>query len=168
MKITIEFIEHKAITDESFSQVVNLKMQYWEFSQESQKEWINKNIKENDYHLFIRNEFNELIAYLNIVHLNVACADINRIFFGVGNVCVDRGYSGAGYGKLLMCLVNTFIKPRNIPGILLCKSTLNSFYNASGWFLFKGSVSVGNELFIGSVFTIETLQYDHINIEKNF
>jgi predicted GNAT family N-acyltransferase len=168
VKITIEFTEHKAVTDESLNQIVNLKMQYWEFSQESQKEWIKKNINENDYHLFIRNEFNELIAYLNIVHMNVACADIKRIFFGVGNVCVDRGYSGGGYGKLLMCLVNTFIKHRNIHGILLCNSTLNSFYNISGWTLFKGSVSVGNELFNDSVFTTEALQYDHINIEKNF
>lgn len=167
-QIKIEFTTNKDLDPISLDKIVSLKMQHWNYKKVDQKRWISENIADNDYHLMLNDNRGEIIAYLNIVNLNINIEKAIKFYLGVGNVCVNKEFGGNGYGMLIMNAANFFIKNLGLPGILLCKESLNNFYQKTGWVLYKGDAYLDNVAYYHSVFVTKSLISPSINIEKNF
>jgi hypothetical protein len=168
MKYVIESVGYKDITPIKLNQIVNLKMQHWDYSRGEHLNWITANIFDGDYHLLILDDLDYLIAYLNLVKVTVNYSSNSAEYFGIGNVCVDKKYRAKGFGLLLMNFATFKIKQLNVTGILLCKEDLNSFYHKAGWNLYSGSSFIKNKLNTNSVFTTDEIVSPELNINKDF
>jgi len=168
MNYVVELIENKNLTTGKLNQIVSLKMQHWHYSREEHIRWIHNNISENDYHLLLCDNLNNLLGYLNLVDVTVNYISDSQKYIGIGNVCVDFNFSSKGYGLLIMNLATFFLKQLAKPGILLCKQELNAFYLKAGWNLYEGKSFIGYRLIPNSVFTTNILSVDEIYISKNF
>lgn len=168
MIISIEFVSNKELDFLSLNKIINLKMQHWNYQMEDQIQWIKKNIRDNDFHLMLFDNKKELIAYLNIINLKIEIENKEMKYLGIGNVCVNSNYKGNGYGVLIVNIANFFINHLGLPGILLCKKSLNNFYQKAGWILYKGETYVDNIPYHNSVFVINNLITPIIKIDKNF
>lgn len=132
--INIEFIKNSSLNNDLMYKIINLKNQHWPYSLESQKLWMKNNLGDEDIHVCIL--FNsDLIAYLNLTTLEAKVNKNDISLVGLGNVCVDKRHLKMGWGNLVICVVNTYLKENKKNGILLCKSGLINFYKKNGWSL---------------------------------
>lgn len=168
MKYVIDIIENKSLTFGKLNQIVSLKKQYWKYSHEEHIKWIHDNISENDYHLLLSDNSDNLLAYLNLVNVTINFGTDSQEYLGIGNVCVDIKVGAKGYGLLVMNLATFYLKQFAQPGILLCKQELNAFYQKTGWNIFVGNSFIANKLNHNSVFTTNKLVATEIYINKNF
>jgi len=147
MRANIVIIRNSDLNNKQLQDVIKLKKQSWNYSNESQIYWIKKNFNDEDLHqlFFIKTT---LIAYLSITKVLVNINNICIEFLGIGNVCVDKRYKGVGIGSECVRKVNKYIITHNKPGVLLCNESLIPFYKKNGWELFDlGSQNV----FVGGI-----------------
>jgi predicted GNAT family N-acyltransferase len=156
------------ITPEILGKIISLKRQHWKYSIESNEKWISENLNADDHHLWIENNSGEIIAYLNLVFLNVSFDGKIKKVLGIGNVCVAINESGKGIGYLLMLICNYYIRNIDMPAILLCKKTLSKFYKKTGWKEFNGNTTIKGKDYQELVMFIESPDVATIEIEKNF
>ena len=166
----IEVFQHGELPLPIKKEIISVKSQYWRFSYESQLQWMDKNLQKGDLHFLLRNA-NQVIAYLNLVNINLLMDNEQIGAIGVGNVCVSKEKSNNGYGSKIMSLANEKIKSLKIPGVLLCHERLIDFYTKVGWRVlscdniiidsksFKEKVMIFNS----KMFTVGTLK-----INRNF
>ena len=128
----IKVIRHKDIEQITLDEIVNVKKLSWEYSKQEHLNWITENLNGNDYHFMLINN-NEIIAYLNLVNVNVIFKNKSIPFIGIGNVCSK--YKGIGLGSELISEVNNCIETNSLHGILFCKHQLIEFYSKSNWLL---------------------------------
>jgi predicted GNAT family N-acyltransferase len=128
----IKLIRHENISAPTLNQICELKSLHWHFPIEKQLAWIEANIQKNDYHLLII-EDSQLVAYMNLVDINVEIDDHTEAFKGIGNVCTRS--SGKGLGNILMDAVNQALIKYEWHGILLCKDPLVGYYKKNHWAL---------------------------------
>lgn len=160
---------HKETKIDTILKIVNLKSQHWNYTKQEHFDWIEKNIQENDYHLRIENEKDEIVAYLNLVHINVTFDNnFEHQYLGIGNVCVDNKLGGKGLGLLLMQTANYLLKQMNKKGSLICKLTLHNFYKKSNWIQFDGIWTINKNTINANIYFLEKLNSNIININKNF
>ncbi len=126
----IKVIKHNNIDKNTLQEIVKVKQLSWDYSEKQHLEWIDDNIKNDDYHFLLLDNA-ELIAYMNLVEVQVNNANNKILFLGIGNVCSK--YKGKGDGGKLMNEVNTFLKDNSFYGILFCKENLVSFYTKFDW-----------------------------------
>lgn len=136
MSLVFKIIQHKNISKKELNDICRLKNENWIYGLKSQLNWIENNIKEEDYHLIGYD--NKLIAYANIVNRKIVFD--NQVYFqvlGVGNVCISKKRQGTGLGLLLMDKINEFLLHKNRKGVLLCKDSLIKFYKNNNWVLLE-------------------------------
>ena len=110
----------------------------------------------------------KLIAYLNIVHLQIMLDNHFKQVEGIGNVCVDKNLSGQGIGLLLMQICNYCTRGLGNEAILLCKKELVKFYEKCGWFGFYGHVLLDRKEYFESVMFNKLHQEKELIINKYF
>jgi predicted GNAT family N-acyltransferase len=87
----IFFVKHKDLSKENLFEIINLKNQHWNYSVEQHKDWIQSNIDNDDYHLLLYNDENNLTAYLNMISILIINeSEKYTRGLGIGNVCVDK------------------------------------------------------------------------------
>lgn len=164
--LNISFLRHSEINECFTEKIIRLKQQHWTYSNESQIDWINANIKRNDYHILITDTNANILAYMNLVNRKVNNVEI----LGIGNVCVDKNVSGDGVGTLLMNVSKFYARQLSLDLILLCKENLVDFYKKCGFYLYQGNAYIAGAIFNNSVFTLRN-DYNFINemyIDKDF
>lgn len=171
MEINIISIKHCDIDRECMNKIVALKQQHWNYSYDSQINWMDENIRKDDEHLCMKLN-GELIAYLNLTEIFCTTDKLSIKAWGVGNVCVDKRYSKKGFGTALMTATNSFIKEQNRNGILLCHENLIPFYEKSGWMQLNGNmvITVAGISFEHSLMTLNSVINDvaYVDIDRNF
>ncbi len=168
MRLVTELMPHNELDGTNLDKIVSLKSHYWKYSKAEHVRWINKNISDLDYHLLLKFNDDELLAYLNIIIVEIAINRLKETFCGIGNVCVNPKHSTKGFGLLIMNNANFFIRDLGKPGVLLCKNKLISFYKKAGWHLYNGKVFLNRNVFTETVFFTETISASVVEIEKNF
>lgn len=127
----VAYIPHQNISKDTLLDVVKIKSIAWPYTTNEQLEWINKNIKNEDIHVLLTNDKNDILAYLNLVEIELEIDDVTCKAFGIGNVCAAT--KGSGYGSKLFSEVNKFLLFKNRKGLLFCNRKLVSFYERLGW-----------------------------------
>lgn len=161
-------VKNAVLTSEVHDKIIMLKDQYWHYPKESHERWRKENLHDDDYHLWLENEAGELIAYLNLVFLQVRFDKRYEKVIGVGNVCVNKDLSGNGIGLLLMQICNYYITNHERRSVILCNKTLANFYTKSGWIPYPGKVVVKAINYSGLVMFNKLPEELLIEIEKKF
>lgn len=164
----INYVKNSLLTGDRREKIIELKKQYWKYSSESHKKWMDENINDNEYHLWMEGINGEILAYLNMVFLQVQFAERFEEVSGIGNVCVNYEISGQGIGLLLMQICNYYINCHKKRGMLLCKKNLSGFYQKSGWQAFPGKVLFQGNEYKELVMFNELPDALNIAIERNF
>ncbi len=165
-----EVVRHVELSDKTKISIAELKNQHWPYGIESQIEWMNKNIQNDDYHLLGFENSGMLRAYLTIVQLNVRYDGKEKSVFGIGGVCVDRSIIHSGLGKKLVLVANSYIQKEAKIGLLLCKEMLTDFYKKCDWI----NVDYEKACVAGRSFENIVMSYPHefkcesISIDRNF
>ncbi len=136
-----EFVQHEHISPKQLAEIIDIKGSVWNYSVESHKSWITRNIFSDDYHLILR-ENNRAIAYLNLVDLSIIFGTMQIQAWGIGNVCVTPKSQGKNYGLLLMKLTDYFFAQTKRIGVLICKDSVCAFYKRCNWHEYKGNVFI--------------------------
>jgi hypothetical protein len=128
------FIQHDKINRSLLDEIIQVKTVAWPYSNEQQLNWIKNNLKDSDIHaLLYDNE--KVVAYLNLVKVEIQIDSKRSSALGVGNVCAAQ--KGKGWGKVLMTKVNEYLVEENSIGLLFCKDKLVKFYNENNWLLLE-------------------------------
>ncbi len=141
MRIEKCILDNYEVSSDCLESIAKLKEQHWKYGIDSQMQWMEKNLINNDKHLMINafeNGKKVLRAYLNLVTVLVEIDSIQYEAIGVGNVCVERNLQNKGWGRVLMGEANSYIIKNGGMGVLLCKSDLLSFYEKCGWLKLQG------------------------------
>lgn len=147
---------HIESSKELILEICQLKDQSWPHGMIEQQNWINSNLGGQDFHIVGRNGEGLIVAYLNLVNKDIQLRDSVPVkIFGIGNVCVDARFKGFGFGSQIMIYTNNLLIEKEVPGVLLCKPNLVSFYNKLGWEDQVGSKYLGVE-------KVET--HDHVMV----
>ena len=170
------FILNRDITLDTIKRIVDLKKEHWPYDYCSQISWMKHNLYNDDIH-YLMCEGKYLIAYLNIVCLDVE-SDHNKIrMLGIGNVCVDKKYEHAGIGRKLFTSLNSYFDQIKANAILLCKPQLVGFYEKCHWhkisskMVFINQRKYENEVMIYSsndLINSELQDTEKIFISRNF
>lgn len=158
----------KDASDTLLAVVAALKMQHWNYSLTEHVEWMRKKLRGDDVHLTLLGDDDTLIAYLNLVKLEVRRGSEIKPYLGIGNLCVDKRYAGEGFGTRLMDEASSYIESAGLGGVLLCKAPLVSFYAHCGWRAFDGDLYVeGKEyehfaMFLSRVYDIERVELSRL------
>lgn len=126
----IKIVRHADLQKNQIDKIIALKNIFWKYPYESQIAWLNNNLQPSDLHLMIFDNEN-LVAYLNMVHIKLLLNDVTCAAFGVGNVCTAQ--PGKGYGRVLMNKLNNYILEYNSIGALFCQQDLAHFYKKFNW-----------------------------------
>lgn len=118
------------VTAQLLDGICNIKSIAWPYNIESQKNWIKQNLLGEDLHVLMYSD-TKLVAYLNLVHVNLEVDGINIKAMGVGNVCASE--KSMGYGGKLLLETNRFLLKEKVVGILFCKEYLVDFYSKYDW-----------------------------------
>lgn len=86
-----------------------------------------------------------LLAYLNLVHVDVEIDKQPYRMFGIGNVCVNKEKEHTGIGTIMMAAANAFLKENKSCGLLLCHENMLKFYENCGWRKMNASTSIIEE-----------------------
>lgn len=150
--------------------IAGIKDQNWTHGIDSQIEWINENIRYNDYHLLGYVD-GKIVAYMSIVHVNVSMDEKLLDSLGIGNVCVDEEFGKKRLGSRLVCEANRFILDSGLTGILLCKRELIPFYKKNGWNVLEYKAAIVAGILYDKIVMLlenESLRCTKLVIDKNF
>lgn len=126
----LKTILHRDLTCELLEDIISLKSVFWSYNHQEHLDWIYKNLNDTDIHVFLLHD-KTIIAYLNLIQIEVVVDEKKIQGFGIGNVCAkERGH---GWGKLLIDRVNDFIVNSEKIGLLFCKNGLVNFYTKCNW-----------------------------------
>lgn len=137
--MVLEIVKHRDILFRDLLRAIAVKCVAWPYSIESQVKWIIDNIDDEDMHVFLREDTNDL-AYMNLVKISFSVNNTDFKACGIGNVCAVE--KGKGYGRELMNKVNDYLTEKQICGLLFCKDALVPFYKQYGWKEVKKNVCV--------------------------
>lgn len=126
----IRVIQHLFLDSKTLNDIIEVKRLSWNYSLEDHLNWIENNIRDDDYH-FLLIEDDKLVAYINLVYVVVFKEDTLIPFLGIGNVCSRE--KGLGYGKSIMLELNNYLIVNELRGILFCQKSLVPFYSKYGW-----------------------------------
>lgn len=132
--LKIDFISHSSVPDVKLDEIIKVKSVAWSYSYEKQLRWIKDNLKDSDIHVLL-SDGEVVIAYLNLIEINLTYDNNTVMGFGVGNVCALQ--KGQGWGKELILKINDFLDESNKIGLLFCKDKLVKFYKENSWVLCK-------------------------------
>ena len=164
----VVYKNHDLILQSDIDKIIDLKNQHWLYSKESHLAWMQKNLMQNDYHLWLEDNEGKMIAYMNHVALVIDIDDRPENMIGIGNVCVEINYKNKGIGGLLLKLSNYYINSLNSIGILLCKDFLQPFYNKDGWINYNGDVWLLEEKYHHLVMTTRSMVGSRIKLNRKF
>lgn len=123
-------IPHSEISEEDLREIIRIKQISWPYSYEDQVKWIRKNLKDEDKHVLLSSDGNN-VGYLNLIKTELIINGQHVSSLGVGNVCTT--VRGQGWGKELMMLTNNYIRKTNATGLLFCRDRLENFYGMCKW-----------------------------------
>ena len=130
--LKVEFLKTDELSEETIGIINSLKNQYWKHTKKEHMKWFKENIKPNDEHLLIWGGI-ALLAYLNIVHVDITTDQKPIKALGIGNVCVNSEKKHMGLGAILLASSKALIKGMNSCGLLLCHDNVTDFYLKSNW-----------------------------------
>lgn len=153
--------------------IAEIKNQHWPYGIQSQIDWMNANIMENDLHLLGLEENGDaynLIAYLTLSRIKAVIDNQEDQFIGIGGVCIDKEHLHTGLGKILVEESNRYIVKQGMQGMLLCKDNLIPFYHKCGWQKVNyQSAEVAKEEYKFNIMTLNGLhECRSISIDRNF
>ena len=163
----INYVKNSLLTSEILDKIIMLKDQYWHYPKESHEKWIQENLNDNDFHLWLENS-SGIFAYLNLVFLKIRFDARLEEVIGIGNVCVNREIAGNGIGLLLMQICNYYISCLDKRAVLLCKKRLSNFYIKSGWLEYPGRVVLKGNKYDELLMLNKLPNELYIEIERNF
>lgn len=131
--VNMKSLTYQLLSLEEKNDIIQLKKQFWQYDYDSQIEWMNQNIKNDDINVMIYNCYGELVGY---------CLIMKRSCHIVDSFIVDAKYRGCGFGRGLMGHVMNIIDT----GFLLCETKNILFYEKLGWNL-DNTVVVKNKQF---------------------
>lgn len=177
-------IQHLGLDKSIEEKIILLKKQHWPYDIASQQEWMKNNLTESDVHVCLFDESvldskkdDKLVAYCNLVEVEISVGGNNFICNGIGNVCVDKEYSGKGYGIILMKHINDYLIANNRSGVLLCKESLVKFYEKAAWNSIHNSsrITIAGQNYNGVLMGYhcdsvlrESVITEEIHVSKNF
>lgn len=171
MKLGIEIKKTAELAAEEIRKINMLKNRYWKYTEQEHMTWFKENIGPEDWHLLVWKD-SILLAYLNIIHVDVSFDyDLYRLM-GIGNVCTAKEHSGAG--AIMMATANAFVKKMNACGILLCKNNIVLFYKKSNWEMYDASeVFVASQKYTHNIMVYDPYRYlpesaEKVLFHKNF
>lgn len=126
----LKIIKQKVLSDDILMEIISIKSTAWPYTTDQHKNWIKSNLKDEDLHVLLYSN-NEVMAYLNLVNIELKINDNLTQGFGIGNVCSLQ--KGKGVGSKLMTLVYEFLSSKNKVSLLFCKFSLVGFYKKHGW-----------------------------------
>lgn len=126
----IKFIKHSDLTQQLEQQIISIKSVAWPYTFNDQQNWMNENLNNHDLHVLLSDN-QDLIAYLNLIQVEIEKDGRLYSAFGIGNVCARE--KGKGWGKELLRFVNAYLKENWHFGILFCREALVKFYSENGW-----------------------------------
>lgn len=163
-------VQHENLTDDCLDEIARLKQQHWQYPAESQKKWIQSNLRPNDIHLLMKID-NQYVAYLSISIINMLIDGQDMLGKGLGNVCVDKAYQGQGLGKKIVEKASEIIKAAGDTGILLCRRHLMPFYERCGWSKIRyGTAEVDGKGFdeVVMMFNSDLEHITNMSLDRNF
>lgn len=159
-RLVIEVKQTNELDPDSIFEINQLKNQHWKHTAEEHLKWFNDNIAPNDEHVILRGEGEGLLAYLNLVNINVIINQTSYNMRGIGNVCVSKNREHSGLGTVLMSATNALFKCDKTCGLLLCHDNLKMFYQKTGWKVIDSDVVIiGNK-----PFQLTVMSYDPFHI----
>jgi len=160
--IVVKIVLHKNINRKDLLLICDIKRAFGDYSLESQLDWINNNLADDDVHFMLFNN-GVLVGYLNIINTYFKCNGILYSAFGIGNVCTIE--KCMGYGSLLLEKINCYILKKNKYGLLFCKNNLIAFYSKYNWKLVNVDskeliTNCINTMVLSSNKTFESIDYN--------
>ena len=162
------FIEDRELNEDMIREIIKIKQHHWNYSYDEHKKWIRENINHDEHHLIVMNSNNQAIAYLNIIKTSIIYNNIEEEVLGVGNVCVDKNYSGKGIGKLIMDICNYYLSSCGKRSILLCKQDLVKFYEKSGWNKYEGELYINDTKCNVELMLSDNVISPQVTVTRNF
>jgi len=164
----VSLLRNPFITQELTSKIINLKKQYWNYSYEEHKKWLENNITNDDFHLVITDSTDCIISYLNIISTQLTIEDQKIEVSGIGNVCVDKIFVNQGIGQLTLNITNHYLSSINKVSLLLCKPNLVNFYMKTGWIKYNGVVFINETIYNGDLMLRKQISTSILKLDKNF
>lgn len=127
-------IHHDQITLDLLDEIIKVKSAAWPYNYEEQLNWMNTNLKNSSIHVILLANKN-IVAYLNLIEIELIIDSNYSWGYGIGNVCALK--KGKGWGKELISRVNVYLEKNDKIGLLFCKNKLINFYRDNGWFLIR-------------------------------
>jgi len=125
-----KIIIHNNIQLKELKKICKIKSVFGNFTEESQLNWIENNIKDSDIHFLVYKN-STLVGYANLVRENININNIDYNILGLGNVCTSEHKKG--YGSILMKKINLYLINQNEIALLFCKEKLLNFYAKYDW-----------------------------------
>ena len=164
----VKLIKHLDLIKFDLDRIIKLKQEHWDYPYISHLEWINNNINEDEYHLMITDNSDNIIAYLNLVNVKVVNVNESTTYVGIGNICVQIANSGKGFGKLILTLCNYYLNEMGMDGVLLCKPELLDFYKKFGWNQYVGEAYVLGDKLSNCLMSTKLISGSPLYINRNF
>lgn len=165
--ISIEFINNYDISEGLKLQICEFKNRNWEYPVQSHLDWMDTHLRDDDIHLLLRDE-DLLVAYLNMVRVNLEYDSRAVKALGVGNVCVDPTMKGRNYGRLIMSVADFYCRQNKMPGILFCQQKNVGFYKACNWIPYYGVVEVEGKSLQAYCFLNQEFSTRLISLNRDF
>lgn len=161
-----KIIKHSDTSIEVLEKIANIKSLRWPYTLSQHLDWFKLNIKPDDLHLLIYDD-NEIVAYMNLVSVEMEVNNKLQKALGIGNVCTSE--SGKGLGNILMQEVNEYLLLNNICGLLFCKDNLVSYYQKNKWILVdKINLNGISNQINTMIFNIDTQEFNIKYSDRNF
>lgn len=162
---SIQMIRQVDVDAAIIERAIVLKQRAWPYPKESQLIWIQNNLQEEDFHVFLLQDGHD-IAYLNMVNISCIINGACIRCVGIGNVCS----SVSGGGKTLLSHINSYLVNNNLVGLLFCKDAVVGFYEKCDWKLIsleqviQPNLLVGTNTMVYNVNNVDTIEY----YDRNF
>lgn len=163
----VKEILNSVIAQDDLLKIVELKMTIWNYSKESQFDWIKSHVIERDIHYLLSCD-EILVGYLCICMIKVSISESEIEAYGFSNVCIKKSMQKKGIGTLF---VKTILdRYQNKPFILLTSQKNYNFYNNIGFNSFNGTVYINNVLNKDIICFYKNIDLDgnSIYIDRNF
>ena len=163
----IVVVKHSDLSTNELDDIIGLKMTVWNYSKDSQLEWINDNVSNNDKHFLLYTD-DILIGYLFICDVEIIENDSKYNFLGISNVCIKKEMQNKGYGTLFLKQCIDILNDKLL--ILLTTEKNRNFYKKIGFKEYKGLLYINKKLEINIICFYYNFQFkdNEIYINRSF